>query len=81
MENVIKYLNESNETAAVYAFIADEPTMTNSRLESIGTGSHTSYVKIATGFQNAFVFFARSIAIFRPKRIPSYISSLPTTTL
>ncbi len=59
MDNVKDYLQKSKETAATYIYLSDEPTMTNSRVEAMGTGSHTSYVKIATGFQNAFVSFRR----------------------
>ena len=55
MEHVKSYLNNSKENAATYAFLSDAPTMTNSRVEALGTGSHTSYVKIATGFQNSNV--------------------------
>ncbi len=55
MEHVKQDLNTWPEKAATYSFLADEPTMTNSRVEAMGTGSHTSYVKIATGFQNSFV--------------------------
>ncbi len=54
MDNVKARLNESAEKAATKIFLSDEPTMTNSRVEAMGTGSHTSYVKIATSFQNAF---------------------------
>jgi len=55
MNHVYDYLDRSKETAAVYTYLSDLPTMTNSRVEAMGTGSHTSYVKIATGFQNAYV--------------------------
>ncbi len=54
MGNVKARLDESSEKSAVYVFLSEEPTMTNSRVEAMGTGSHTSYVKIATGFQNSF---------------------------
>jgi len=57
MDNVKQYLNDSKSTAATYIYYSEEPTMTNSRVESMGTGSHTSYIKIATGFQNAFVTY------------------------
>ena len=57
MENVKAMLKDSEGKAMTYIYYSEEPTMTNSRIESIGTGSHTSYLKIATGFQNAFVLF------------------------
>ena len=55
MKNVDKYLNDEKTNSAVHIIMSEEPTMTNSRVEAMGTGSHTSYVKIATGFQNALV--------------------------
>ena len=69
MDTVIKYLKEEPDSSATYAYLADEPTMTNSRVEAMGTGSHTSYVKIATGFQNAYVFFVEYADCDRPKKI------------
>lgn len=49
------------EKAGIYALLAKEPTMTNSRVEAIGTGSHPPYVKIAKSFQNSIVIMQQKI--------------------
>jgi hypothetical protein len=55
MENCMKASIQTPEKAAIYTFMSKEPTMTNSRVEALGTGSHPPYVKIATSFKNANV--------------------------
>ena len=46
------YAQEEPAKAAIYTFLSGEPTMTNSRVEAMGTGSQPAYIKIATGFAN-----------------------------
>ena len=58
-ENLMVFCDNSTfdtpEKAAIYTFLAKEPTMTNSRVEAMGTGSHPPYVKIAKSFKNSIV--------------------------
>ena len=55
MTNAIRYAQADPTKGAIYTFISKEPTMTNSRVEAMGTGSHPPYVKVATSFKNALV--------------------------
>lgn len=55
MNFCINAIDTSPANAAAYSFLAKEPTMTNSRVEAMGTGSHPPYVKIAKSFQNSIV--------------------------
>eukprot|EP01022_Parablepharisma_sp_SALTPOND_P018289 TRINITY_DN297_c0_g1_i14.p1 TRINITY_DN297_c0_g1~~TRINITY_DN297_c0_g1_i14.p1 ORF type:complete len:783 (-),score=46.36 TRINITY_DN297_c0_g1_i14:1141-3489(-) len=41
--------------AAIYTFLSAAPTMTNSRVEALGTGSQPPYIKIAKGFGRDFI--------------------------
>jgi len=51
MQNVMQNLHQNPTKSAVYTLLAEMPTMTNSRAEAMGTGSHTAYIKLATSFQ------------------------------
>jgi hypothetical protein len=55
MQHAIRYGREDPIKGAIYTFLSKEPTMTNSRVEALATGSHPPYVKVATSFQNALV--------------------------
>ncbi len=51
MKNVREQIAEFPKQSAVYTLLSEAPTMTNSRAEAMGTGSHTAYIKMATSFQ------------------------------
>jgi len=50
MKNVIELLKSQPAHTSVHTFLANAPTMTNSRVEALATGTQPPYIKIAKGF-------------------------------
>jgi hypothetical protein len=56
MKNVTEYVTTEKESAGVYSFLADEPTMSGPRASSLGTGAFTAYVKVTIAVIQTIVF-------------------------
>ncbi|MDR3547426.1 MAG: hypothetical protein P4M11_03985 [Candidatus Pacebacteria bacterium] len=50
MKNAMRHAAVEPNNAGIYTFMSTAPTMTNTRIEALGTGSQPPYIKIAQGF-------------------------------
>ncbi|MDR3549171.1 MAG: hypothetical protein P4M11_13080 [Candidatus Pacebacteria bacterium] len=60
MKNAMRRAAVEPNNAGIYKFMASAPTMTNTRVEALGTGSQPPYIKIAKGFGRDKVISALS---------------------